>query len=131
MHGVLQGMAVITPEQAAVGKIGEVFETSSRVMLLSHHASSFEAKIPREGVVGAVRGQGGYQAFLDLIPQESKVVPGDTVVSASLGGIFPENLLIGEVKEVRTSNEKPFQQATLSLFFDVSKAGLLFIVNNE
>ncbi len=129
--GVREGMAVFTPAKAAVGKIGEVFETTSRVILLSHLASSFDAKIPREGIMGLVRGQGGYQAFLDLIPQEGNVVLGDMVVSTSLGGIFPENLLIGKIKEVRTSNEKSFQQASLSLFFDVRKAGLLFIIENK
>jgi rod shape-determining protein MreC len=129
--GVVEGMAVITPAKAAVGKIGAVFETTSRVTLLSHQESSFDAKILREGIVGLVKGQGGYQAFLDLIPQESKIVPGDMVVSARLGGIFPEGLLIGEVKEVRVSDEKSFQQAVLVLFFDVKKAGLLFIINNE
>lgn len=129
--GVQKGMPVMTPENVAAGKIEEVFENSSRVMLLSHPASSFEAKILKEGVVGAVQGQGGYQALLDLIPQESTVVPGDIVVSASLGGVFPENLLVGEVKEVRVSDEKSFQQASLSLFFDVRKAGLLFIIKNK
>jgi rod shape-determining protein MreC len=129
--GVQEGMAVITPGQAAVGRIGEVFETASRVVLLSHPASSFDAKIVREGVVGLVQGKGGYEASLDLIPQESKVVPGDIVASASLGGIFPEDLLVGEVKDVKASNEKSFQQANLSLFFDVREAGLLLIINNK
>jgi len=129
--GVQEDMAVITPAKAAVGKIGAVFETTSRVMLLSHPASSFDAKILREGVVGLVRGKGGYRALLDLIPQESSVVPGDMVVSASLGGIFPENLLIGEVAEVETSGERSFSQAEIALFFDVRKAGLLFIIDNK
>ena len=131
IDGVQEGMAVITPGQAAVGRIGEVFETTSRVVLLSHPASSFDAKIVREGVVGLVQGKGGYKASLDLIPQESRVIPGDIVVSASLGGIFPEDLLVGEVTEARTSDEKSFQQASLSLFFDVREAGLLFIINNK
>lgn len=126
--GVQEGMSVITPEKVAVGRVEKVFETSSRVMLLSHRASSFDAKILKEGIVGAIQGQGGYKALLLLIPQESAVAPGDIVVSASLGGVFPENLLIGEVTEVGTSDEKSFQQATLSLFFDVRKAGLLFII---
>lgn len=126
--GVQEGMAVITPEKIAVGKIGEVFGNSSRVILLSHTASSFDAKIVKEGIVGVVKGQGRYRALLDLIPQESKVVPGDVVVSASLGGIFPKNLLIGEVQEIKTSNTKSFQQATLSLFFDVRKVDLVFVI---
>lgn len=129
--GVQKGMAVITPEKVAVGRVEKVFESASRVMLFSHQASSFEAKILKEGVVGAVQGQGRHQALLDLIPQESAVVSGDIVVSASLGGVFPENLLIGEVKEVRASQEKSFQQATLSLFFNVRKAGLLFLIKNR
>lgn len=129
--GIVIGMAVITPAKAVVGRIGEVFEGSSTVILLSHPESSFEAKILREGIVGAVQGKGGYQAFLDLIPQDSTVVLGDIVVSASLGGVFPENLLIGEVTDIKVSNEKSFQQAELSLFFDVRKAGLLFIIQSE
>ena len=129
--GVQEGMAVVTPGQAAVGRIEDVFETASRVVLLSHPASSFDAKIVREGVVGLVQGKGGYEASLDLIPQESRVMPGDIVVSASLGGIFPEDLLVGEVQEVKAGNEKSFQQASLSLFFDMREAGLLFIINDK
>ena len=129
--GIMQGMAVITPENVAVGKIGEVFEHSSRLILLSHPASSFDVKILREGIVGVVRGQGRGVAFLDFIPQESSVSPGDVVVSASLGGIFPENLLIGEVKEVKTSDTKSFQQATLSLFFDIRKVDLVFVIKER
>ena len=131
LDGVQEGMAVITPGQAAVGRIEEVFKTTSRVVLLSHSASSFDAKIVREGVVGLVQGKGGYEASLDLIPQESRVMPGDIVVSASLGGIFPEDLLVGEVQEVKAGNEKSFQQASLSLFFDMREAGLLFIINDK
>lgn len=129
--GIVQGMVVITPENVAVGRVGEVFEGSSRLMLLSHPKSSFDAKILQEGTMGLVRGQGRYQAMLDLIPQDSKVSPGDTVVSASLGGIFPENLLIGRVREVKANDAKLFQQAALSLFFDARKAGLVFVIDEK
>jgi rod shape-determining protein MreC len=129
--GVREGMAVITPENVAVGKIGAVFERSSRLILLSHPESSFDAKIVKEGIVGVVRGQGRYRALLDFIPQESRVLPGDVVVSSSLGGIFPENLLIGEVKEVKTSDKQSFQQAPLSLFFDVRKVDLVFVIEEK
>lgn len=129
--GIREGMAVITPEKVAAGRIGEVFEHSSRLILLSHPKFSFDAKIVEEGIVGVVRGQGMYRALLDFIPQESKVLPGDVVVSASLGGIFPENLLIGKVKEVKTSDAKSFQQATLSLFFDVRKVDLVFVIEER
>ena len=126
--GIQEGMAVITPENVAVGKIGAVFEHSSRLILLSHPRFSFDAKIMKQGVVGVVRGQGRYGALLDFIPQESTVLAGDVVQSSSLGGIFPENLLIGKVKEVKSSSTKSFQQATLSLFFDVRKVDLVFVI---
>ena len=129
--GIMPGMAVITPENVAVGKIGEVLESSSRLILLSHPKSSFDAKISQEGTMGLVRGQGRYQALLDLIPQDSKVSPGDTVLSASLGGIFPKNLLIGRLREVKANDTKSFQQASLSLFFDVSRVDLVFVIDEK
>lgn len=129
--GIREGMAVITPEKIGVGRIGEVLLRSSRLILLSHPASSFDAKIVKEGIVGVVRGQGRYGALLDFIPQESKVLSGDVVVSASLGGVFPENLLIGKVQEVKSSSTKSFQQATLSLFFDVRKTDLVFVIQEK
>lgn len=129
--GIQEGMAVITPENVAVGKVGQVFEHSSRLILLSHPVSSFDAKVSSEGIVGVVRGQGRGRSLLDFIPQESRLLPGDVVVSASLGGIFPENLLIGEVKEVKTSDAKSFQQAALSLFFDVREVDLVFVIEER
>jgi len=97
-EGVVQGMPVITQSKVAVGNIGGVFEHTSKLFLLSLRSHSSDVKIQGKEVIGVLKGQGRFQVLLDLIPKEEELLEGDTVVTSALGGMFPDNLLIGDVK---------------------------------
>ena len=130
-EGILKGMSVITSGKVLVGRIGRVFEDFSEVILISNKESSFEAKIAGQDIFGIAKGKGSLKVSLELIPREKSVSREDLVVSSSLGGIFPQGLLVGKVREVKKSDVEPFQIAEIIIGFTVDNLNKLFIITND
>lgn len=128
--GVAEDMPIITQQRVLIGRISAVYDGFSKVMLISHEESSFGAKIQKEekNITGVIRGQGSFRILLDLIPREENLIQGDIVITNVLGGIFPEGLLVGKIKQVKRSDVEPFQQAEIESFFDISQTNNLFII---
>ena len=139
--GVSKDMAVITSQKVLLGRIGEVYQGFSEVILISNKESSFDAKIVKQeiypvrnnisnGVYGIIRGKGSLEVSFELIPKEEEISPGELVVTASLGGVFPQGLLIGEIEEIKKSDIEPFQRATIKTSFNLKNLDNLFIITN-
>jgi len=129
-NGISEGMPVITQQKTIVGRITEIYENFSRVRLISSKESSFDAEIIERDILGVVKGKGGLKIYLDLIPRQKELKEGDLVTSASLGGIFPQGLLIGLIEKVKQSDVSFYQQAEISPFFNVEEIENVFIILN-
>jgi len=131
-NGVVQGMSVITEQKLLIGKVAEVFEKYSKIMLISHKEMSFDVKIKQEGkdISAVAQGQGDSCVDLNLIPREQEIFQGDIVVTSSLGGVFPESFLVGTIKSFERSDVDPFQSARLENSFSASELKTLFIIND-
>ena len=130
---VLKNMPVITQQKVLVGRISEVYDKFSKVMLISHKNSSFNVVVTEQeelssSSTGVVRGEGNLKILFDLIPKEKEIFAEELVFTSALGGIFPEGLLVGKIKEVKKSDVEPFQQAEISPAFDISNIDKLFII---
>ncbi|MCY4151758.1 MAG: rod shape-determining protein MreC [Aestuariivita sp.] len=94
--GILDGWAVMDGI-GLVGRVSGVGETSSRVILLTDATSSIPAIIQPSGQTTLINGDNSLAPQLKFVEDTSLVRPGDRVVTSSDGGIFPPNLLIGQV----------------------------------
>ena len=128
--GVREGLVVITSGKVLLGRIGEVYDKFSELILISHKESSVAAKIFEKEVDGLVKGQGGFKLSLDLIPREEDISEGDLVITSSLGGVYPVGLLVGRVKEVKRIDTDSFRKAEINPIFDINKLDYLLIVND-
>jgi rod shape-determining protein MreC len=140
--GIEKGMVVITPEYVLIGKIERVYDNFSQVSLISRKDFSFDAKvlrdqnsmpislnIPEEAeIYGIVKGKGNQQIYLDKVLLDAKIEEKNILITATLGGVFPEGLLVGEIIKVRKSDLEPFQIAEVSPFFNIKKLKTLFII---
>lgn len=128
--GIQKGMPVITPENVLVGKIDKVYNNFSAVNLISAKDFSFDVKVAKDTsqIYGIAKGRGNLKIYLDKVLLDAKIKEGDTLLTAVLGGIFPEGLLVGEIGKVRKSDLEPFQQAEISPFFDIKELENLFII---
>lgn len=125
------GFPVVTPQKALVGKISEVYQNFSKVILISNKKLSFDAQIQERDIYGMVKGSERGKILLELIPREKEVRVGDPVITSALGGNFPKGLLVGEIQKVIKSDVAPFQTAEIKPAFENNSAVLFVITNFE
>jgi rod shape-determining protein MreC len=105
--GVQPNMGVITP-QGAVGKVLEVYSTTSQVLLLTDKNGGAGALLANSRTQGAARGSGGPLLELDYVSNEQEVAAGERVLTSGMDRIFPKDLPLGIVTETKPGN--PFKQ---------------------
>jgi len=126
--GMMKGYPVITPQKLLLGRITEVYDNFSEVMLITNEDSSFDAKILDKDVYGAVKGKGDSGLYIDLVPKDKELSAGDIIVTATLGGDFPAGIVVGSIKEVKKSDIEPFQTAEIISAFDLKTVDAVFVI---
>ncbi len=110
--GVREGMAVIAAD-GIVGQIVKVASSTSRVVLLTDHASGIAATIQRSRARGVVKGKSEMLCSLEFTTREEDVKVGDVVISSGIGGVFQKGLPIGEVTMVKRGEYGIFQTVSI------------------
>jgi len=128
--GILSDMPVITVQKLLVGKISEVYEDFSEVILLTNKDFSLAVQIFEKDIYGVAKGEGSLGLYIDLIPKDKEVIAKDIVLTAILGGIFPEGLLVGEVQKINNSDVESFQKAIIIPFLSLEELDELLIIND-
>lgn len=129
-HGMDIAMPVITENKILVGRIIEFFQNTSKVELLSSENSSFDVEIFEKDIYSLAKGKGDFEIILDLIPKQENIETGDKVITSSLGGNFPKELLVGSVDSIKKSDVTAFQEIKVKPSFNLSTAKTLFIIKN-
>ena len=106
---VRRDMGVITPD-GVVGKILAAYPDTSQVLLLSDKESGVGALLGSSRAQGPVKGTGTPLLGLEYISNETKVQPGEPVLTSGQDRIFPKDLPVGTVVEVRPDRSGPFQK---------------------
>lgn len=129
-EGIAKDMPVITPGKVVVGRIVEVFDGFSSVLLVSQKDVSFDAGVIGKDIVGVIRGQGAGPLLFDLIPQQENLQEGDRVITSNLAKIFPKNLLVGIIEKVMQEDVEPFQKAKVRWLFNISSTENVLVIRN-
>jgi rod shape-determining protein MreC len=80
-----------------VGRIAGVGQNTSRVLLLTDTSSRIPITILPSGQKAILAGDNTLNPPIDFLEDRAVVRPGDRVVSSGDGGVFPADLLIGQV----------------------------------
>ena len=143
-HGIKKDMPVITYEKIICGRVSQVFEDFSKVMLITNKQSSFDILIQRdlnvsdlsdddndkeiEYISGVAKGNGNSFLYLDFVPLDKEIFEQDVVLTSALGNIFPELCLVGKIQKIEKNDIEPYQKAEISPFFDIKQTQKLFII---
>ncbi len=130
-EGIERGMPVITPEKVLAGRVIETYEGFSKVEIVSNKGFVFDIGVLDKEIVALAKGQGRAEILLDLIPKESEIVVGDTVVTAGLEESIPADLVVGRVKEVYKEDVKSMQRATVEPGFNLDRNFYLFVIKSK
>jgi len=134
--GILEGMPVINQQNVLFGKVFKVYKNFSKIMLISNKNSVVNVKIQQSQdcedpeIDGVVKGKGGLNAYLDLVPIDKDINPQDVLVTSALDKSFPKDLLVAKITQKEKNDQKPFQQAQISLFSNVKSVDNLFVITN-
>ncbi len=122
---------VVTNEGFLVGKVSEVHEKTSKIVLITDPLSSIPASFSNSSLSGLVQGQVGLGLVMTQIPIESEVKQGDAVVTSGIGGQYPKGLLIGKVESITKKNNSIFQTASLRSFINFAKLERVQIILSQ
>lgn len=133
--GISEGMPVINEYNVLYGKIFKVYKNFSQVMLISNKNSVINVQVQKTDtqentVSGVVKGNGGLSIYLDLVPIDEQINSKEILVTSPLEEIFPKNILVGEITNIEKNDQKPFQKARLSPFFNIDDMENLFVITN-
>ncbi len=127
--GVTSGMPVVT-EQGLVGRVVEVTATSAKVQLVVDAASAVNALLQTSRERGVVVGQLAGGLEMQNISQQTKLAPGDVVLTSGLGGKFPPGVIIGTVNAVQKLNYEVLQKADITPAVDFNRLEIVLIITN-
>lgn len=128
-HGVEVGMPVVT-DQGLVGRISEVTDVTSKVLLLTDPSSSTSGLLAESRLNGVVRGSGSGDLVMDFIPQGPTFNTGEVVLTSGLGGRFPKGIVIGTVEQIETQANATFQKAIIHPSVDLGSLELVAVITN-
>jgi rod shape-determining protein MreC len=105
--GIKKNMGVITPD-GIVGKVIESYSNTSQVLLLTDKDSGVGAMMAGSRLQGPVGGTGEPLLVMKYISNDETVSPGEKVVTSGMDRIFPRDLPVGTVADIKPGN--PFKQ---------------------
>jgi rod shape-determining protein MreC len=97
IDGVREGMAAMTGE-GLIGRVVEVGDWSSRVMLITDLNSRIPVTVTETGDRAILAGDNGPTPQLLFMPRDANATDGAHIVTSGHGGIFPPNLPVGILK---------------------------------
>jgi rod shape-determining protein MreC len=102
--GMKADLAVITAA-GIVGKVLQVFPTSSQVLMINDQSSGVGAMLEKSRLQGVVRGTPNGELILERVMSDEQVAAGETVLSSGGDQIFPKGLPLGTVSKVSPGRE--------------------------
>lgn len=129
-EGVKEKAAVIVSEGILIGRVSEVYENYSKVLLIVDSHSRIPAQVQESQAFGLVLGEHGLGLIMDMIPQDKVVNKGDTVVTSDIGNELPKGLLIGKIEEVNAADNELFQKARIKSPVDFKELNSVFVLKN-
>jgi rod shape-determining protein MreC len=102
--GIRKNMGVITPE-GVVGKVIESFRDTAQVLLLTDRDSGVGAMIADSRIQSPVGGMGEPLLNMKYVGNDDEVIVGSRVVTSGMDRIFPKDLPVGVITQVKPGGQ--------------------------
>jgi rod shape-determining protein MreC len=118
-----------------VGRVTQIEDHFSKVLLVSNKSMSFSAKTSETGANGIVRGTGNGNVIFDNVLLSDTLKVGDVVVTSGEVDIngkgFPPDLIVGKITSVEKNPSNLFQKASIAPLVDFRKLTNVFVLMSE
>jgi len=102
--GIRKNMGVITPE-GVVGKVLESYHDTSQVLVLTDRDSGVGAMIADSRIQSPVGGTGEPLLNMKYVGNDDEVAVGSRVVTSGMDRIFPKDLPVGVITQVKPGGQ--------------------------
>jgi len=119
-QGIKQNSAILSTK-GLVGRVLELGRNSSKVLLITDPNSKVGVIIERNRQGGILIGRPDGRCKMIYIGLDSDVYPGDKVITAGLGSIYPKDVMVGEVMTVDKEPGRLYKYAIIKTAQDLSK----------
>lgn len=130
-HGVTKNMGVISPE-GIVGITVNVSENFCIAMSVLNSKFKVTPKLKGNTSIGRVvwKGNSPYYVNIEGINKFNTIKKGDLVLTSPYSSLFPENVNIGKVTEVKNAPGGTFLNVRVKLSTNFTKLRSVYIINN-
>ena len=132
LSGIKVGNAVITPD-GVVGKVTETGPNWALVSTIIGPDNAMGVKISRTGDVAVVEGDRELYrnsvCKMTFIDKDSNLIVGDLLETSGSGGIYPEGLVVGSVREVNADAMGNLNYAVVEPSVDFSRLHSVLVIN--
>jgi len=126
-QGVQRGMPVVT-DAGLVGRVVEVTSTACKVLPITDPESAVAARLLESREQGIVVGRLGGGLEMQFITQQTRVQPGEVVLTSGLGGAYPPGIIIGAVAAVQQLTYEVQQRAEVVPAVDYNRLETALII---
>jgi rod shape-determining protein MreC len=127
--GIRRGMPVVAAE-GLIGRVAQVTATAARVELITDPAALVSVQLQPSDVDGVLTGSVTGDLGIDLIPQDATLQAGDLVFTSGIGGLYPPNILIGQITNVQQEAQALFQSASVQPVVDFTRLEIVLVITN-
>ncbi len=126
-----ENLAITISGGTLIGKITEVFDNSSRVMLITNPESAVNSITKTTRANGVIRGSYATGVKLEMINQNERIFEDDIVITSGLEKEIPKGLIIGKIYRIEESANEIFKQAKIDLSADFSYIERVFVAEKN
>jgi len=125
--GIKEGDTVLV-ENLLLARVKQVFPKNSQAELIFSSSFDFQAKTLDSQAKGIVKYDSRLdQLFLTEVSTEKNISKGEVVVITGKDGVFPPNLVVGEISEVQKVESDIYQKAIIKSLFDINSLDVVFV----
>jgi len=130
-RGSNSGVKVGDPVIAAGGLVGQVVEVTAwnaRVRLITDSSSGVSVLVQRTRANGIVRGSIQGPLRLEFVDKGAAPVRGDVLLTSGLGGVYPKDIVVGEVTDVSSQQADLFPSITVASRVDIDRIEEVIVI---
>lgn len=131
-HGITTSMGVVAGPGIA-GVVKDVSDHYALVLPVINAEFRTSVRLKRNGTVGSLFWEGGdpSMAMVTDFPRHASPQVGDTLVTTSYSGYFPQDFLVGTVTDQPTKDDGNFLSFQIKLVTDFARLEFVQVVENR
>lgn len=126
-NGVLEGKTVVLGKNL-IGKIARVLDSTSFIEPIFSSKSQVNVEVGTQKAKGVVEGELNSSVRLTQVLQGKSLQIGDLILTTGSEGVYPPDLLVGELTKIIKQDWEIYQGGELKLFWNPQDLETVFVI---